>query len=66
METLYILEICMLLLIACVALLCYQLSKLLNTLDAVYKREEMLYKIRTGNMLDYNGKVKPVRRKAVK
>lgn len=62
-ESIYCIEICLLLLIICVAILCFQLSNLLDTLDKVYKREETLYRIRTGGMIDYNGKVKPVRRK---
>lgn len=63
MESIYLIEVCLLLLICSVALLCWQVSTLLGTLDEVYKREEMLYRIRTGHMLDYNRKVKPVRRK---
>lgn len=62
-ESIYALEISLLLLIVCVVVLCYQLSNLLDTLDRVYKREETLYKIRTGHMIDFNRKVKPVRRK---
>ena len=62
LETIYLIEVCLLLLIVCVAVLCYQLSKLLSTLDAVYKREEMLYRIRTGGMIDFNRQIKPKRR----
>ncbi len=63
MESIYLIEVCLLLLICSVAILCFQLSKLLTTLDDVYKREKTLYKIRTGHMIDFNRKVKPVRRK---
>lgn len=63
MESIYLIEACLLLLICSVAILCYQLSKLLTTLDDVYKREETLYRIRTGGMIDLNREVRPVRRK---
>lgn len=63
MESIYLIEVCLLLLICSVALLCWQVSALLGTLEKVYKREETLYKIRTGHMVDFNRKVKPVRRK---
>lgn len=61
-ESIYLLEVCLLLLILSVALLCWQIGRLLESLDNVYRREEMLYRIRTGGMLDYNRKVKLVRK----
>ena len=62
-ESIYLLEVCLLLLVLSVALLCWQIGWLLESLDNVYRREEMLYRIRTGDMLDYNRKVKPVRKR---
>lgn len=62
-DSIYMIEIALLLLIICVAVLCWQVAKLLDTLDVIYKREELLYRIRTGNMLDYNRKVKPMRKR---
>lgn len=62
-ESIYLLEVCLLLLILSVALLCWQIGRLLESLDNVYRREEMLYRIRTGGMLDYNRMVKPVRKR---
>lgn len=61
-DSIYMIEIALLLLIICVAVLCWQITKLLCTLNDLYKQEELRYRIRTGNMLDYNRKVKPVRK----
>lgn len=61
-ESLYLLEVCLLLLILSVALLCWQIGRLLESLDIVYRREEMLYRIRTGGMIDLNRQIKPKRR----
>jgi hypothetical protein len=61
-ETFYLLEFCLLLLILSVALLCWQIGRLLESLDNVYRREEMLYRIRTGGMIDLNRQIKPKRR----
>lgn len=47
-ESIYLLEVCLLLLILSVALLCWQIGRLLESLDNVYRREEILYRIRTG------------------
>lgn len=62
-DSIYMIEIVLLLLIICVAVLCWQITKLLNILNDLYKQEELRYRIRTGNMLDYNRKVKPVRKR---
>lgn len=64
-ESIYLLGVCLLLLILSVALLCWQIGRLLESLDNVYRREEMLYRICTGGMLDYNRKVKPMRKTKV-
>lgn len=61
-ESIYLLEVCLLLLILSVALLCWQIGRLLESLDNVYRREEMLYRIRTGGMIDLNCQIKPKRR----
>lgn len=61
-ESIYLLEVCLLLLILSVALLCWQIGRLLESLDDVYGREEMLYRIRTGGMIDLNRQIKPKRR----
>lgn len=61
-ESLYLIEVCLLLLILAVAILCWQVARLLESLDNVYKREEMLYRIRTGGMIDFNRQIKPKRR----
>lgn len=61
-ESIYLLEVCLLLLILSVALLCWQIGRLLESLDNVYRREEMLYRIRTGDMIDFNRQIKPKRR----
>lgn len=61
-ETFCLLEFCLLLLILSVALLCWQIGRLLELLDNVYRREEMLYRIRTGGMIDLNRQIKPKRR----
>lgn len=61
-ESIYLLEVCLLLLILSVALLCWQIGRLLESLDNVYRREEMLYRIRTGSMIDLNRQIKPKRR----
>lgn len=61
-ETFYLLEFCLLLLILDVALLCWQIARLLETLDNAYHHEEMLYRIRTGGMIDFNRQIKPKRR----
>ena len=62
-DSIYMIEIALLLVIICVAVLCWQITKLLDTLNDLYKQEELRYRIRTGNMLDYNRKVKPVRKR---
>lgn len=64
-DSIYMIEIALLLLIICVAVLCWQITKLLDTLNDLYKQEELRYRIRTGNMLDYNRKIKPVRKTEV-
>lgn len=64
-DSIYMIEIVLLLLIICVAVLCWQITKLLGTLNDLYKQEELRYRIRTGNMLDYNRKVKPLRKTEV-
>lgn len=61
-ESIYLLEVCLLLLILSVALLCWQIGRLLESLDNVYRREEILYRIRTGSMIDLNRQIKPKRR----
>jgi hypothetical protein len=61
-ESIYLLEVCLLLLILSVALLCWQIGRLLESLDNVYRREEILYRIRTGDMIDFNRQIKPKRR----
>lgn len=61
-ESIYLLEVCLLLLILSVALLCWQIGRLLESLDNVYRREEILYRIRTGGMIDFNRRIKPKRR----
>lgn len=61
-ESIYLLEVCLLLLILSVALLCWQIGRLLESLDSVYRREEMIYRIRTGGMIDLNRQIKPKRR----
>lgn len=61
-ESIYLLEGCLLLLILSVALLCWQIGRLLESLDNVYRREEILYRIRTGGMIDLNRQIKPKRR----
>lgn len=61
-EPIYLLEVCLLLLILSVALLCWQIGRLLESLENVYRREEMLYRIRTGDMIDFNRRIKPKRR----
>lgn len=61
-ESIYLLEVCLLLLILSVALLCWQIGRLLESLDNVYRREEILYRIRTGGMIDFNRRIKPRRR----
>nr|DAW28410.1 MAG TPA: hypothetical protein [Caudoviricetes sp.] len=62
-EAVYAIEACLVLLILCVCILCWQVSNLLDTLDKVYQREEILHRIRTGHMIDFNRKIKPTRRK---
>lgn len=62
MESIYLIEVCLLLLILAVSILCWQVARLLESLDNVYKREEMLYRIRTGGMIDFNRQIKPKRR----
>lgn len=62
-DSIYMIEIALLLLIICVAVLCWQITKLLDTLNDLYKQEELRYRIRTGNMLDYNRKVKLLRKR---
>lgn len=62
MESIYLIEVCLLLLILAVSILCWQVARLLESLDNVYRREEMLYRIRTGGMIDYNRQIKPKRR----
>lgn len=49
-------------LILSVSLLCWQIGRLLESLDNVYRREEILYRIRTGGMIDFNRQIKPKRR----
>ena len=61
-ESIYLLEVCLFLLILSVALLCWQIGRLLESLDNVYRREEILYRIRTGGMIDFNRRIKPKRR----
>lgn len=61
-ESIYLLEICLLLLMICVAILCWQVARLLESLNSVYRREEMLYRIRTGGMINLNRQIKPKRR----
>lgn len=61
-ESIYLLEACLLLLILSVALLCWQIGRLLESFDNVYRREEILYRIRTGGMIDFNRQIKPKRR----
>lgn len=61
-ESIYLLEVCLLLLILSVALLCWQIGRLLESLGNVYRREEILYRIRTGGMIDFNRQIKPKRR----
>lgn len=62
-ESIYLLEVCLLLLILSVALLCWQIGRLLESLDNVYRREEILYRIRTGGYdIDFNRQIKPKRR----
>ena len=61
-ESIYLLEVCLLLLILSVALLCWQIGRLLGSLNNVYRREEMFYRIRTGGMIDLNRQIKPKRR----
>lgn len=61
-ESIYLLEVCLLLLILSVALLCWQIGRLLESLNNVYMREEILYRIRTGGMIDFNRRIKPKRR----
>ena len=61
-ESICLLEVCLLLLILSVALLCWQIGRLLESLDDVYRREEMLYRIRTGGMIDLKRQIKPKRR----
>lgn len=61
-ESIYLLEVCLLLLILSVALLCWQIGWLLESLNNVYRREEMLYRICTGSMIDLNRQIKPKRR----
>lgn len=61
-ESFYLQEVCLLLLILSVALLCWQIGRLLESLDNVYRREEILYRIRTGGMIDFNRQIKPKRR----
>lgn len=61
-ESIYLLEVCLLLLILSVALLCWQIGRLLESLNNVYRREEILYRIRTGDMIDFNRQIKPKRR----
>ena len=60
-ESIYLLEVCLLLLILSVAMLCWQIGRLLESLDNVYRREEILYRIRTGDMIDFNRQIKPKR-----
>lgn len=62
METIYLIEVCLLLLILAVSILCWQVARLLESLDNVYRREEILYRIRTGGMIDFNRQIKPKRR----
>jgi hypothetical protein len=62
MESIYLIEVCLLLLILAVSILCWQVARLLESLDNVYRREEMLYRIRTGGMIDFNRQIKPKRR----
>lgn len=61
-ESIYLLEVCLLLLILSVALLCWQIGRLLESLNNVYRREEILYRIRTESMIDFNRQIKPKRR----
>lgn len=61
-ESICLLEACLLLLILSVALLCWQIGRLLESLGNVYRREEMLYCIRTGCVIDLNRQIKPKRR----
>lgn len=58
----YLIEVCLLLLILAVSILCWQVARLLESLDNVYRREEILYRIRTGGMIDFNRQIKPKRR----
>lgn len=62
MESIYLIEVCLFLLILAVSILCWQVARLLESLDNVYRREEMLYRIRTGGMIDFNRQIKPKRR----
>lgn len=62
MESIYLIEVCLLLLILAVSILCWQVARLLESLDNVYRREEILYRIRTGGMIDLNRQIKPKRR----
>lgn len=62
MESIYLIEVCLLLLILAVSILCWQVARLLESLDNVYRREEILYRIRTGGMIDFNRQIKPKRR----
>lgn len=62
MEAIYLIEVCLLLLILAVSILCWQVARLLESLDNVYRREEILYRIRTGGMIDFNRQIKPKRR----
>lgn len=62
MESIYLIEVCLLLLILAVSILCWQVARLLESLDNVYRREEMLYRIRTGGMINFNRQIKPKRR----
>jgi hypothetical protein len=62
LESIYLIEVCLLLLILAVSILCWQVARLLESLDNVYRREEILYRIRTGDMIDFNRQIKPKRR----
>lgn len=62
MESIYLIEVCLLLLILAVSILCWQVARLLESLDNVYRREQILYRIRTGGMIDFNRQIKPKRR----
>lgn len=62
-ESICLLEVCLLLLILSVALLCWQIGRLLESLDNVYRREEILYRIRTGGMIDFNRQIKKPKRR---